>query len=171
MSVATAAQRYLFPSVDRPGNFVRKLWDQLHALPGGSLVFSKLIGQAAPYSGTVDARVVELRRGHARTEMRDRRAVRNHLRCVHAIALVNLAEITGNIAVAYTLPDDARFIVAGLSIAYLKKARGLITGECSCPIIDRSDRKTYEIEVLLRDTSGEVVARATLQTLVGPKKG
>ena len=45
---------------------------------------------------------------------------------MHAIALVNLAEIAGNVAISYTLPGDARFIVAGITIDYVKKARGTL---------------------------------------------
>ncbi|MEZ4250127.1 MAG: hotdog fold domain-containing protein [Polyangiales bacterium] len=151
-------------------NFVREAWDKLHALPGGKAVFSKVVGRAAPYTGTVDARVEELRAGYARVTMRDRPAVRNHLRCVHAIALLNLAELTGNAALAYSMPDDARFIVAGMSIDYLKKARGTITGECECPIVTSSERHEYQVPVNLKNAKGEVVATVSLRTLVGPKK-
>ncbi len=66
--------------------------------------------------------------------MRDRRAVRNHLDCVHAIALANLAELAGNVALAYSLPDDARFIVSGMEIEYVKKARGTITAIGESPV-------------------------------------
>ena len=160
----------LLPSIEKHGNFVRDTWDRLGALPGGKRLFSRLIGRAAPYTGTIGAVVEELRPGHARVVLADRRAVRNHLRCVHAIALCNLAELTGNVAVAYSLPDDARFIVAGLSIEYLKKARGLITAESDCPVPDTSDKREYQVPVVLRDAAGEVVARASLRTLVGPTK-
>ena len=114
--------------------------------------------------------MLELRRGFSRTELADRRKVRNHLDCVHAIALANLAELTGNVAVAYTLPDDARFIVAGMSIDYVKKARGTIEAKSTCPLIDRSTKQEYEIEVSLRNRAGDEVARAVLRTLVGPKR-
>jgi len=133
-------------------------------------VSSKRVGRAAPYTGTVDARVEELRAGYARVTMRDRPAVRNHLRCVHAIALLNLAELTGNAALAYSMPDDARFIVAGMSIEYLKKARGTITGICECPIVSTNERHEYAVPVSLQNEKGEVVATVTLRTLVGPKK-
>jgi uncharacterized protein (TIGR00369 family) len=133
-------------------------------------VFSRLVGQAAPYTGTIGAVVDEVRTGYARVTMADRRAVRNHLSSVHAVALVNLAELTGNIALAYSLPDDARFIVAGLSIEYVKKARGKITATSECPVPGTSERKEYEVPVVMRDPDGEVVARATLRSLVGPKK-
>jgi uncharacterized protein (TIGR00369 family) len=151
-------------------NRLRDLWDRLHKLPGGKRAFSKLVGMAAPYTGSIGAQVTVLRRGHAEVELRDRRAVRNHLQCVHAIALANLAELTGNVAVAYSLPDDARFIVAGLSIEYVKKARGTITGTCDCPVVTSSEKREYPVEVVMTDPAGEVVCRATLRTLVGPKK-
>ncbi len=170
MSIAAKAQSLLV-DINRPGNMIRDAWDLLSKLPAGKVVFSKLIGQAAPYTSTIDARVKELSRGYAKVCIADCRSNRNHLNCVHAIALANLAELTGNVAVAYSLPDDARFIVAGLSIEYLKKARGRITGECHCPVPDSAVKHTYEIAVSLRDDGGEEVARASLQTLVGPKPG
>jgi uncharacterized protein (TIGR00369 family) len=169
MSIASRAQAY-FVDVNRPGNMIRDAWQRLSGLPGGKLVFSKMVGQAAPYTATVGARVVELREGFARVQMADRRKVRNHLNCVHAVALTNLAELTGNIAMAYSLPPDARFIVAGLSIEYLKKARGEITGEASFAVPTSAAKQTYEVPVVLKDRAGTEVARAKLQTLVGPKK-
>lgn len=169
MRTAPGLSRFL-PNVEKPGNFIRDSWDRMHGIPGGKALFSRLVGKAAPYTGTVDARVQELGRGYSRVSMRDRHAVRNHLRSVHAVALVNLAELTGNVALAYSLPDDARFIVSGLSIEYLKKARGTITGTCHCPVPETSDRTELEVPVSLCDEQGDEVARATLHSLVGPKK-
>jgi len=169
MGLAAALHNAL-PSVERHGNFIRDAWERLRRVPGGRAVFSRLVGVAAPYTGSIGARVIELREGFAKVELEDRRAVRNHLDCVHAIALANLAELTGNVAVAYTLPDDARFIVKGLEIEYLKKARGTITGTSHCPAIRDNAERDLEIEVSMKDPSGAEVARAVLQTLVGPKK-
>lgn len=169
MSLMATMQRAL-PSVERHGNFIRDSWDRLARVPGGKAIFSRLVGVAAPYTGTIGAEVRELRRGFARVELADRRKVRNHLDCVHAVALANLAELTGNVAVAYTLPDDARFIVAGMSIDYLKKARGPIVGHATCPLFETNAKAEHAIEVSLRDRRGEEVAHATLRTLVGPKK-
>jgi acyl-coenzyme A thioesterase PaaI-like protein len=112
-----------------------------------------------------------LKTGYAEVAMADRKAVRNHLDCVHAIALANLAEIAGNIALAYSLPDDARFIVSGMEISYIKKARGTIRAVGECPVPRTSARAPYEVPVTLRDEEGEIVARATLHSLVGPKPG
>jgi len=151
-------------------NVVRDVWNRLSRLPGGKRLFSRIIGRAAPYTATMGAVVRELRTGYAKVTLADRRAVRNHLSCVHAVALANLVELTGNVALAYSLPDDARFIVAGMSLDYVKKARGTITGECSIAPIESSARREYEVPVTLRDSSGDIVVNGTLRTLVGPKK-
>lgn len=157
--------------LDGDRNLIREAWDGLTQVPGGKLLFSQLVGRMAAYTGSIGARVEELRHGFAETSMRDRPKLRNHLRSVHAIALANLAELTGNIAVAYSMPDDARFIVAGLSIEYVKKARGTIRGLCHCPTVTSNERKEYPVLVTLLDASGDEVAKVTLRTLVGPKKG
>lgn len=152
-------------------NVVRELWDLLSPLPGGKQIFSKAIGRAAPYTGTIGARVDLLRKGYAEVRLFDKPSVRNHLASIHAVALFNLAELTGNLALGYSLPDDARFIPAGINIEYLKKARGTIRGLCECPLIETSEKKEYSIEVSMRNIAGEEVAHATLRTLVGPKPG
>jgi uncharacterized protein (TIGR00369 family) len=121
----------------------------------------------APYSGSIGARVEELARGRSRVSMADRRAVRQHLGSVHAVALVNLAELCGNLAVAYSLPDGMRFIVAGLSIEYLKKARGRITATCELDLPPLDEKREIQVPVSLKDPKGVEVARATLRTLIG----
>ena len=156
--------------VEGEHNIVRELWDRVGALPMGGRVFSRMIGLAAPYPGSMGARVLELREHYCRAQLRDRWSVRNHLTSVHAVALANLAEMTGNLALAYTLPNDGRFIVAGMSMEYLAKARGTITGVCDQPLPMSSDKREYEVVVEMFDDGQRLVARGTLRTLVGPKK-
>lgn len=151
-------------------NVVREAWNRLRSIPGGKRLFTGLIGRLAPYTGTMGAVVQDLGDGYSQVTLADRRAVRNHLSCVHAVALANLVELTGNLALAYSLPDDARFIVSGMSLDYVKKARGTITGECRIPPIESSVKQEYEVPVVLRDPTGDVVVHGTLKTLVGPKR-
>lgn len=151
-------------------NQLRRAYDTLSKVPGGLFLFSKFIGQMAPYSGTIGARVQEVRPGYARVTLADRRAVRNHLESIHAVALMNLAELTTGLAFVYSLPEDARSILTGLSIEYIKKARGTLTGECTCEPVTSSERRELVIVGELKDASGDVVARARAQWLVGPMK-
>ncbi|MGB0591342.1 MAG: hotdog fold domain-containing protein [Myxococcota bacterium] len=154
-----------------PGPMVRKMWAKLSDLPGGKLLFSKAVGKAAPYTGTIGAEVLELRPGFARVQMRDKKKVRNHLNCVHAVALMNLAEATTGLAMTSGLPDGARGILKGLRIEYLKKARGLLVAECEAAVSESTERRELEIQGDIMNTDGEVVARAIATWLVGPAKG
>jgi len=171
MQLSATLGKLFVPKVDGPRNVLRDAWNLLAGLPGGKVLFSRLVGRMAPYTGTIAATVVALRPGYSQVVMRDRPGLRNHLSSVHAVALVNLAELAGNVALAYSLPDDARFIVAGLSIEYLKKARGTITATTECPVPATSHRAEYAVPVVMRDKAGDEVARAVLRSLVGPKPG
>lgn len=159
------------PGLNGSRNLLRDLWNLLSIVPGGKILFSRLVGRLAPYTGSINATVNVLRAGHAEVAMPDRKGVRNHLDCVHAIALANLAELAGNVALMYSLPDDARFIVSGMDIEYMKKARGTIVAVGEAPIPRTSARAQFTVAVTLRDASGEQVARAVLRSLVGPKPG
>ncbi|HEU0035852.1 MAG TPA: hotdog fold domain-containing protein [Kofleriaceae bacterium] len=161
----------LLPKTDGNRNVLRDAWNLLSGLPGGKIVFSRLVGRMAPYTGSIRATVTVLRAGYAEVVMHDRRKVRNHLDCVHAIALANLAELAGNVALAYSLPDDARFIVSGMEIDYRKKARGTITAIGEPPVPRTAARAQYDVPVTLRDASGDEVAKVILKSLVGPKPG
>ena len=170
MQLSAVLEKLLpLPRIDGGRNAIRDAWDFLRGLPGGRTLFSRIVGRMAPYTGTIGATVVELRPGHARVVMPDRRQVRNHLQCVHAIALANLAEMAGDLALAYSLPDEARFIVTGMDIEYAKKARGPITAFADSPIPATAVRAEYPIRISLRDASGEEVTRIVLRSLVGPK--
>jgi acyl-coenzyme A thioesterase PaaI-like protein len=159
-----------FLDIDGPVNVVRIAWDRLRGLPYGNVVFSRMIGRAAPYTGSIRAVVTDLAEGHSQVVLKDRPELRNHLDCVHAITLANLAEMTGNVALAYGLPDDARFIVAGMDLEYVKKARGTITATSDFPPIRTSAVSHHDIPVVMKNAAGEVVTRATLRTQVGPKR-
>jgi len=171
MALADLRRLLPMPKLDGSRNLIRQAWDLLSGVPGGKAVFSRLVGRMAPYTGSIHAQVTVLRMGYAEVAMADRKAVRNHLDCVHAIALANLAELAGNIALAYSLPDDARFIVSGMEIEYVKKARGPIRAVGEPPVPRSSVRAAYDVPVTLRDEGGEEVARAVLHSLVGPKPG
>lgn len=147
---------------------VRTAWDKLSGVPGGKRLFSLMVGRMAPYTGTIGALVDELEPGYAKVLLRDRKKVRNHLDCVHAIALANFGEVTTGLAVLCGMPDDARGILKGITMEYHKKARGLLTAECRTEIPSTSERTDYEVVGHIKDAGGEVVATVTAHWLIGP---
>jgi acyl-coenzyme A thioesterase PaaI-like protein len=122
-----------------------------------------------PYTGSITPEIRELREGFSRVTMRDRRALRNHLRSIHAIALANLGEIASGLAMMYTLPAQARGIVTSLSVDYLKKARGTLSAECSCGVFDWRADNDATVESVIRDEAGDAVARVYVEWRIGPR--
>jgi acyl-coenzyme A thioesterase PaaI-like protein len=127
-----------------------------------------MLGLMIPYTASIRPLVLELRPGYAKVQMRERRAVRNHLHSVHAIALMNLGEVTTGLAMTLAMPDGARGIVTGLSMEYVKKARGLLTAECTAPPFDATVSAQHDFHADIVDAKGDLVARATAHWLVGP---
>jgi uncharacterized protein (TIGR00369 family) len=156
----------LAKSLDAPGAHIALWWRRLARVPFGRTLFSILIGRTAPYTGTIGARIEDLGPGYARWTLRDRRKVRNHLRSIHAVALVNLAEVTSGTAMLTALPPGTRGIVTGLSITYLKKARGTLTAECRCAVPEIQGETNYDVHAEVRDAAGDVVAKATVNWLL-----
>jgi uncharacterized protein (TIGR00369 family) len=152
------------------GSTLRRIWETLASVPGGKRLFSRVLGLINPYTGALGAEIVELGPGRCRARLRERRAIQNHVRSIHAIALINLAEVTSGLALMAGLPDDARGLPVHLEIDYHKKARGVITAECDCaPPVDNREQ-AIALTCSMANAEGEVVATARARWAVGPKR-
>lgn len=144
-----------------PAAALMQWWERLHRKPGGRWAFARILARTIPYTATIKPEILTLEPGLARVAMNDRRRVRNHLNSIHAIALANLGELTGGLAMTVTLPADVRGILTGLKVEYHKKARGRLTGECTCTVPTVSASIDYEVTSKVVDADGNHVATIT----------
>jgi acyl-coenzyme A thioesterase PaaI-like protein len=149
---------------------VANAWSRLAPLPGGSWLFSRLLGRMVPYSGSIRPRVLVLEPGYARVAIQERRRLRNHLRSVHALALANLGELTSGLAMTLALPPGTRGIPVRIEIDYLKKARGRVMAEGrASPPRAVSDDLDATATAELTDEAGDPVARMTVIWRLSPE--
>lgn len=141
-----------------PVVLIQRVWSILEPLPGGSWLFSRIIGRINRYSGSIGAIVVELKPGYAKIKLADKAKIRNHLNSVHALALANLGEYTSALAMLTGLPDHVRGIPVDLSVQFVKKARGQLIAESHCKIPEVNADMDFQVTADIRNAAGDNVA-------------
>ena len=107
------------------------IYNRLSKLPLGNRIFTRALTFKTPYFSTIHPLIVDVRAGRCVVVMKDRHSIRNHLATIHAGALCNLCELTGGLAVEVSVPDNLRWIPKEMTVRYIKKATGKLTGVCS----------------------------------------
>jgi acyl-coenzyme A thioesterase PaaI-like protein len=154
---------------ESPAERLMASWNRLSGTPGGSWVFSRMLSWWVPYTGSIRPHVRELRPGYARVSMDDRRRVRNHLNSIHAIALVNLGEVTSGLALITAPPTGIRSIATALHAEFLKKGRGVLTARCDCRVPPSLVEATETVVVgEITDRAEDIVARITVTWRLSP---
>ena len=146
-----------------------KPYNQLAKYPFGRWLFSKGVCWRAPYFASIKPYVVDYRAGYIEVRIPDRRSVHNHIRSVHAIALCNLAEVCGALTMDSQTPPHLSWIPAGMTVKYLKRAQGTITGKCSLNAADVKEGKVVT-HIDAFDPQGTLVFIADITFHISPAR-
>jgi acyl-coenzyme A thioesterase PaaI-like protein len=137
----------------------------------GRWLVSRAICWRAPYFASIAPTIEALEPGRCVVRIRDRRRVHNHIGTVHAIALCNMAELAGGLATDATIPDAMRWIPKGMTVRYLRKAKGTMVGTARVPaIVDATSGSDVHVVVEVRDAAGDIVFDAGITMWISPRK-
>ena len=150
---------------------VLEIYGKLTRWPLGHWVFSKAVCFKAPYFGSISPTITRLENGRCEARIKDRRAVHNHIGTVHAIALCNLAELCAGLMTDASLPDGMRWIPKGMTVSYLKRAKGTMHAVATpaIPVVRATESYDLPVNVDVLDDAGEKVFQAEIRMWLSPK--
>ena len=144
-------------------------YQKITNFPGGNYLFNKLIGFRAPFFAKIHPNVIELSTALSVVEMKDRHSIRNHIGSVNAGAMCTLAELSGGLALDAAIPRDLRWLPRGMTVEYLKKAKGTLIARCEFDpkIIHEGD---IVVPLDVRDADNKVVFKAKIIFYISKKR-
>ncbi|MGH8082585.1 MAG: hotdog fold domain-containing protein [Lysobacter sp.] len=150
---------------------VLSLYKKLTRYPAGHWLFTRAVCFKAPYFASISPRFESLEPGRCSATMRHRRAITNHIGTVHAIAMCNLAELTGGVMTDASIPKSMRWIPVGMTVEYVKKAVGTMRAVATpaAPIVESDSGYDLPVDVEVTNPAGETVFRARIAMRVSPK--
>lgn len=136
-------------------------FEQLFATSGPE-AFTQMAIQVAPYFSTIDPVITKLEAGCAEVELKNQKKVHNHLGTVHAIAMCNAAELAAGMATTVSIPEKARWIPKGMTVAYLAKAKTDLRVVTEAADVDFGAEGDIIVPVAAYDTHGTKVFTADI---------
>jgi acyl-coenzyme A thioesterase PaaI-like protein len=128
------------------------------------------VAWVAPYFASIAPQITALEPGRCEVRIRNRRAVRNHIGTVHAIAMCNMCELAAGLAIEVTLEPTLRWIPRGMTVHYLKKAETDLVATAEVPPVTPAFTGDVVVPVKVRDRRGDIVMEADITMYVSSKK-
>ncbi|KAB8030608.1 DUF4442 domain-containing protein [Fluviispira multicolorata] len=148
------------PNFSSPSEMIKIGWEKLNKLPAGNIIFSSLVSKYIPYTGSISPVVLKIENGLAQVRIKDKRAIRNHLKCIHAIALANIGEFSTGLSITSQLPNSAKGILVRIEIEYLKKARGDLIAEANFQLPKQfKSEDEFKIVSNIKDSKNIIVSK------------
>jgi len=150
-------------------NKLMSIYNKVSKLPFGNKIFSMLVANKAPYFGTINPKITDLRINYCECLIKKRNAVHNHIKTVHVIAICNGLEMAMGVMAEASIPKNLRWIPKGMSLDYTAKAGSdiLCTAEVNQEQWQVGD---MNVPVIAYDTNGVVVVKGEIKLWISDKK-
>jgi len=103
-------------------NRLEKQVKKLSAYP--TWVLSWVIGRVVPFTGTARLSFEKMTKEEVMISIRNRRKVRNHIKQIHAAAMILLAETASGMVVGMNIPDDKIPLIKSMDTKFIKRSTG-----------------------------------------------
>jgi len=118
---------------------------------------SLFFGKAVPFTGTVGIRIEQLNQERCVISLANKRRVQNHIKGVHAVGSLLLAESATGFLVGLNVPDDKIPVIKTVHAEYTRRAKGDMTVEAHLTNAQRQRMQTEEkgdvsVPVTIRDS-------------------
>lgn len=137
--------------------------------PNGLWLMSRALCLKAPYFASIRPTFIILEPGKGEAVAKKRRAIKNHLGTVHAIAMANLCEFVAGVTLEMTLPESHRWIPKSMKISYLAKADSDIRARTSI-VLPSSLEGSMNVTVNVTDAREKLVATAEIEMHLSKRK-
>ncbi|TDF41417.1 DUF4442 domain-containing protein [Alteromonadaceae bacterium M269] len=149
---------------------VLRLWKKFGNHAFGRWLVSKIVCFNAPYFSSIKPVFTRIQPGQVEVAFKKRRAVHNHIKTVHAIAMCNAAELAGGVCLDVSLDAGFRWIPVGMEVKYLKMAKTDLIARCKIEKFDWDEAQDVVMPVGVFDTHGDEVFHADITMRISEKK-
>ncbi|WP_426358077.1 hotdog fold domain-containing protein [Pseudocolwellia sp. HL-MZ19] len=146
-----------------------KLWKIFGNFALGRWFVGKALCFTVPYFGTIKPKLIIVKPGHIELTIKKRRAVHNHLKSVHAIAMCNAAELSAGVLIDISLTSDFRWIPIGMTVQYLKIAKTDLRIICKVGDYHWNEAQDVILPVDVYDTNHNKVFHADITMRITPR--
>ena len=118
--------------------------------------FNFMIGRAVPFVATSRLRITKATKNEWSATLDNKRRVQNHIKQIHACAMMLIGETIGVMIMAMNLPGDRIPLVKNIKADFVKRSTGKMTGvvkltDDQIAMIQREPKGEIELEVIITD--------------------
>jgi len=126
-----------------------------------SFLLTKIFNSTVKYAGTTGLKVVSISQQEATLTLRNKKAVQNHIKGIHAIAAAILAESATGIVFGMNVPDNRLPLLKSLKMDYHRRMQGNLTAKASLSqeqiyTIEQDEKGSIIVPVVITDESGQI---------------
>ncbi|MBT3783826.1 DUF4442 domain-containing protein [bacterium] len=149
---------------------ILRVWQMLEGKPFCKWMVSRVLCFFVPYFNSIKPVFTLIQPGQVEAKVEKRRAILNHIKSVHAIAMCNAAELVAGTCMDVSLSSDFRWIPVGMEVRYVKIAKTDLHAVCKLDSYSWDEPQDVVMPVSVYDLNGDEVLEAKITMRISHKR-